>query len=184
MSEPLSERRDEQYGLLARFETPQALLAAVRALRADGWVQLEAFSPYAVEGVAEALGYKSRKIAVTSFVAAALAAMLTYFMQWYSAVIAYPYAIGGRPLHSWPAFMLATFAMLILFAVLGAVFAMLFGNRLPQPYHPAFNVDRFVHASEDGFFLLVAASDAAYDPDDTAQRLKQLHAVHVDTVPA
>src|SRR5699024_9002242 len=109
------------------------------------------------------LGYRSRRIFIASFVAAAVGAVLTYGMQWYSAVISYPFVAGGKALHSWPAFIPPTFAVRILMAVWGAVFAMLAGNRFPRPYHPAFNVPAFVRASDDGFFLLIAASEPDYD---------------------
>lgn len=172
------------YGLLARFDTPEALVAAVKALRKDGVEQVEAFAPYPVEGLAESLGFRSRRVFVASFVAAVVGGVLTYFMQWYSAVISYPFVSGGKALHSWPAFIPATFAVLILMTVWGAVFAMMAGNRFPQPYHPAFNVPAFVRASDDGFFLLVAATAPDYEHDRMSQRLLALGAVAFDEVPA
>lgn len=174
----------ETYGLLARFDTPEALVAAVKTLRAEGLEQMEAFSPYPVEGLDEAVGYRSKAVFIASFVAAAVGAVLTYFMQWYSAVISYPFVAGGKAFHSWPAFVPPTFAVLILMAVWGAVFAMLAGNRFPRPYHPAFNVPEFAHASEDGFFLLIAASAPDYDQNRLSQRLTRLQAVELHEVPA
>ncbi|HLR86845.1 MAG TPA: DUF3341 domain-containing protein [Wenzhouxiangella sp.] len=173
----------ERYGLLARFDTPEALVAAVRALRDEGFEQLEAFAPYPVEGLAEALGFRSRKVFIAAFVTAAVGGILTYFMQWYAAVISYPYISGGKPLHSWPAFIPATFAVLVLLTVWGAVFAMLAGNRLPKPYHPAFNIPEFARASEDGFFLVIAASDSSYDQSYLSQRLPALDAAAFEEVP-
>lgn len=174
----------ETHGLLARFDTPEALVAAVQTLRGEGIERLEAFAPYPVDGLDEAVGYRSKAVFIASFAAAAVGAVLTYGMQWYSAVISYPYVAGGKALHSWPAFLPATFAVMILMAVWGAVFAMLAGNRFPRPYHPAFNVPEFVHASEDGFFVLVEASDSGYDQNRLSQRLTALDAVELQEVPA
>lgn len=137
-----------------------------------------------MDGLGEAVGYRSKAVFVASFVAAAVGAVLTYGMQWYSAVISYRFVAGGKAFHSWPAFMPPTFAVLVLLAVWGAVFAMLAGNRFPRPYHPAFNVPEFVRASEDGFFLLVAATESGYDQNSLSQRLTRLHAVALEEVPA
>lgn len=174
----------EHYGLLARFKTPEDLQVAVETLRGEGVGSIEAFTPYPVEGLAEKLGHRSKRVFIASFIAAVVGGALTYAMQWYSAVISFRYVAGGKAFHSWPAFLPATFAVLILMAVLGAVFAMLVGNRFPRPYHPAFNVPDFVHASEDGFFLLIAASDPDYDQNRLSLRLVQLQALELHEVPA
>lgn len=170
----------DRYGTLARFESADALLAAARRMQADGHRDLDAFTPYPVHGLADALHCDARRVPVASFAAAVIAALLAYFMQWYSAVIDYPFVIGGKPLHSWPAFLLVTFACLILAAVLGAVFAMLVGNRLPMLYHPVFNAPAFARASEDGFFLLVMEDES----DELSRKLNDLGAIEIIEVPA
>ncbi len=180
----MTEAEGEIYGLLARFEGPEDLVTAVRKLRDEGYEQLEPFSPYPVEGLAEALGFQSKSVFITAFVAGAVAAVLAYFMQWYAAVISFPFISGGKPLNSWPAFMPVTFALFILMVAWGAVVAMLVGNRFPRPYHPAFNIPEFVHASEDGFFLLIAASDPDYEQNRLSERLFALGAVSFHEVPA
>lgn len=180
----------ESYGLIARFDTPEALLMAAQALDADGVKTLEAFTPYPVAGLAGfvAGGKRTRGVAITSFVSAAVAGIGTYVMQWYSAVFAYPFVVGGKPLHGWPAFMPATFAMVLLFAVLGAWVAMAALNRFPQPYHPAFNVAEFARASSDGFFLLVAGPTGPTGADarnsEVEKRLRDLGAAHIEQVPS
>ena len=176
----------ESYGLMARFDTAEALVTAAKALQADGVTPIEAYTPYPVEGLAAIVsgGEHTRGVARASFVSAAVAGIATYGMQWYSATAGYPFVVGGKPLHGWPAFMPATLAMVLLFAVVGAWIGMAALNRLPQPYHPAFNVDAFARASSDGFFLLVArpAGEGA-EHSEIDKRLRALHAARIDRVP-
>jgi len=99
------------------------------------------------------------------------------------AVINYPTNIGGRPLNSWPSFVIITFELTILFGGISAVFGMLALNGLPMPYHPVFNVPRFVLASKDRFFLMIFANDPKYDAAGTRQFLETLHARSISEVP-
>jgi len=176
------------YGVMARFETAERLVMAARTLHADGVAQLEAYTPYPIEGLAEFVGpaRASRGVAIASFVSAAVAGIATYGMQWYSATFAYPFVVGGKPLDGWPAFMPATLAMVLLFAVLGAWLGMAALNRFPKPYHPAFNVAEFATASSDGFFLIVSHPEDRQEDDDgeLEKRLRDLGAVQLDEVPA
>lgn len=141
--------------LIGRFERPEELVAAVRAAREAGYRRMDAYAPFPVPGLEEALDFHERWIPAIALVAGVAAAVGTFLMQWYAAVVAYPFVVGGKPLNSWPAFILPTTALCILAAVLAAFLAMLAANRLPQPYHPAFNWSAFDRASEDGFFLLL-----------------------------
>ncbi|GAB2783471.1 hypothetical protein GCM10027040_06870 [Halomonas shantousis] len=174
----------EEYGVMARFETAEALVTAVRGMRKAGYRQLEPCVPYPVEGLAEALAFKPRWVPIVSLASAILGAAGVYFMQWYASVLSYPFVVGGKPLHSWPAFLIPSFVIGLLSAVLGSVIAMLWGNRLPRPYHPAFNVAEFDRASDDGFFLIVAGDDARFDADRTPAQLRDLHAADIMEVPA
>lgn len=151
--------------VIGRFEDPSDLLQAVRDARAKGFSGLEAYSPFPLPGLDEALGFHERWIPPIALVAGILGAILAFSMQWYSGVIAYPFVVGGKPLNSWPAFVLVTVAVCILSAVLAAFLAMLAGNRLPHPYHPAFDWPAFDRASADGFFLLLEdeSADAAHE---------------------
>jgi hypothetical protein len=103
-------------------------------------------------------------------------------LQYWCSVITYPLNIGGRPLNSWPAFIPVTFELTILGAATFAVIGMLALNRLPQPYHPVFNVKRFVHASSDRFFLCIESRDAKFDLAGTAKFLQSIQAHHVHEV--
>ncbi|SHF54478.1 Protein of unknown function [Modicisalibacter ilicicola DSM 19980] len=172
------------YGVLGRFEHPDALLEAIAELRKAGHSRLEAFSPYPVEGLSRALGERSRWLTVAALVGALLTALATYGMIWYSAVIDYPYVVGGKPLHSWPPFLLLAFVLAILAAVLVALVGMLMGNRLPRLYHPAFNVAAFSRASDDGFFILIRLERNPEDVERLRRRLDDLHALDIQEVPA
>jgi hypothetical protein len=143
------------YGLLGRFESPEALIAAVRAARAAGYRDLDAYAPFPLPGLAEALGFRDRWIGRGALLSGVLAAAGALFMQWYSAVIDYPYVVGGKPLASWPAFLPITFEVGILGVVLWALITLLVRNGLPKLYHPVFNDPEFDRASGDGFFLLL-----------------------------
>lgn len=145
--------------MIARFESVEALADAIKAARAAGYWRLEAHAPFPVPEVDAALGFRERRIPAAALIAGVVVAAGTYFMQWYSAVIAYPYVVHGKPLHSWPAFLVIPFELGILAAVLTAVVVMLAGNRLPKPHHPAFDWPAFDRASSDGLFLLIEYDD-------------------------
>lgn len=178
------QRRAATTSLLARFDSAEALLAALTGLRSDGHRHIEAFSPYPVAGVAEKLEFRPRWVPLVSLLLTIGVVAAGYFMQWYSAVIDYPYVVGGKPLHGWPAFVPVVVALGLLAAVIGAVIAMIGGNRLPQPYHPAFEAESFLRASDDAFFLLLPPdddTDAAYRALST--RLHELEASEIAEVP-
>ena len=170
------------YGLLAEFETPDALLAAARAAYADGYRRMDAYSPLPVEGLAEAIGFTHNRIPLVVLVGGILGGLGGYFMQWYSATIDYPIDVGGRPFHSWPSFIPITFELTVLMAALGAVFGMLALNGLPQPYHPVFNVPSFALASGNRFFLSIQAVDPRFDPEATTRFLEGQHPKAISVV--
>lgn len=164
--------------VLARFETAAALLAATAAAREAGYRQMDAFAPFPVPGLADALGYRERWIAPLALMAGLVAAALAYALQWYSAVVDYPWVVGGKPLHSGPAFMLVTVSVGILAAAITALVAMLAGNGLPRPHHPVFDWDVFDRASGDGFFLLIEGEDE----EATARFMKDNEAVELTEI--
>lgn len=164
--------------IIARFETADELLAAVQAARKAGYQRLEAYAPFAVPGLSEALAFRERQIPVLALAASLLSALVFYLMQWASLILDYPFVVGGKPLNSWPAFLVVTFEMSILGAVITAFLMMLAGNRLPKPYHPAFSWASFDRASGDGFFLLIEAADSTavitFFWDQDAAEIKEL----------
>ena len=170
------------YGVMAEFDSPDKLVAAAHRAREEGYKRMDAYSPFPVEGLAEALNFKSRWVARLVFCGGVCGAIGGYALQYYCAVLAYPLDVGGRPLNSWPAFIPVTFETTVLCAALCAVLGMLLLNGLPLPYHPAFNVPRFALASRDRFFLLIEARDKNFEVEKTSRFLCALNAYEVSEV--
>src|ERR671910_518347 len=145
------------YGLMAEFPSASALVTAARRAREAGYTKLDAFSPFPIEELNEALKLPRNRVPLVVLLSGLTGLVAGYGLQYWASVIEYPLNIGGRPFHSWPAFIVPTFEMTILFAALSAVFGMFFLNGLPQPYHPVFNVPRFALASRERYFLLIDA---------------------------
>ena len=166
------------YGHMAQFATAQELLDAVHATQAEGYDALDAFTPYPVEAVSEAIEHHRRsKVPLLVLIGGITGCLFGFGMQWYTAAVDYPVNIGGRPLLSWPAFVPVTFETTILFAAFTAVIGMFALNRLPEPYHPVFNVAAFERASQDRCFLLVESRDPKFDATATRSFLEGLSGV-------
>jgi hypothetical protein len=172
------------YGLLAEFPSADALCAAARHVRANGYTRVEAYSPFAIAGLDDIVGADKGWIAPLTLLGGIAGGAGTYFLQWYAAVVDYPINIGGRPLHSWPAFIPATFEITILGAAVAAVLAMLVLNGLPQLYHPLFELDEFELASRNRFFLCLPARDPVFAPGPARDLLEALHPLLLREVPA
>jgi hypothetical protein len=168
---------------MAEFGDVNALVAAANRVREEGYVRTDAYAPYPVEGLSEALGFRQTRVPLVVLIGGILGAIGGYFMQYYLAVEEYPFNIGGRPPHSWPSFIPVTFEMTILTAALFAVLGMLALNGLPMPYHPVFNVPRFALASRDRFFLCIEATDPKFDAERTRELLRSLGSSEVTEVP-
>jgi hypothetical protein len=162
------------YGLVVEFTAPEQVLRATRRAWEAGYRQMDAYSPYPVEGLATALGMRHSRIPSIVFCGAIVGASVGFFMQFYSMAIDYPLNVGGRPLNSWPAFVPVMFELLVLVASLSAFLGMLFLNGLPRPYHPIFNTPGFERASQDRFFLCLEATDPNFHLQQTAHFLAQL----------
>ncbi|CAB3732435.1 DUF3341 domain-containing protein [Paraburkholderia rhynchosiae] len=171
------------YGLLAEFSTSEALLGAAKRAREDGYRNIEAYSPYAVEGIAEAVGFVKSRVPLITLVGGIVGAVGGYFLQWYSAVIDYPINVGGRPLHSWPSFIAPTFELTILGASIAAVVGMLAANGLPRLNHPVFNAPHFEQATRNRFFLCLTAHDPHFDIERSKRFLQELQPMSVVEVP-
>lgn len=156
------------YGLMAEFETPEQVLEAAHKTYAEGYRKMDAYSPFPVHGLSEALGYKKCRLPYLVMACGLLGAITGLAMQSYATVIAYPLNVGGRPLFSWPSFIPICFELTILFAAFSAGIGMLWANRLPEPYHPVFNVERFVQgASRNRFFLCIESTDPKFNLQNT-----------------
>ncbi|MEQ8765024.1 MAG: DUF3341 domain-containing protein [Planctomycetota bacterium] len=176
------ERTLPLYGMLAGFEDPDALLEAAHKTTREGYTVVEAYSPMPIHGLAEAIGFESTRLPWIVLLGGILGGLTGYLMQYYSAVIDYPYSVGGKPDHSWPQFVPITFEMTILGAGLSAVLGMLALNGLPRPNHPVFNVPDFKLASRDGFFLFILARDPKFEEDSARVFLESLTPIFVAPV--
>lgn len=177
-------RRHPLYGLLAEFETPDALLEAARKTSAAGYKRIDAFTPMPVEGLAEAVGFHRTSLPLVVLIGGILGGLAGFLMQYYANVSSYPLNVAGKPYNSWPAFIPITFELTILGASIFCVFGMLAMNGLPAPYHPVFNAERFALATRDRFFLLIKARDSKFDAAKTKQFLASLKAREVSEVEA
>jgi hypothetical protein len=168
-------RTQTVWGLMAEFADEEALLEGTRRAYEAGYRAIESYSPHPVDGLAEAMGFRSSAVPRLTLMGGILGAAAGFGLQYYTAVIDYPLNVGGRPLNSWPAFIPITFEMMVLTAGLIAVIGMLAINGLPQPYHPVFNAPRFAeHGSLDRFYLCIRSDDAKYDPAVTRAFLESL----------
>jgi hypothetical protein len=172
------------YGTMAEFASPQALVDAARRTHEAGYRKIDAYSPFPVEELAEAIGFHKNYVPLVTLIGGITGGITGYLMQYYIAVISYPVNVGGRPYHSWPSFIIVTFEMTILFGAIFAVFGMLALNGLPMPYHPVFNVPRFAFATKDRFFLMVFSTDPKYDSQGTRQFLESLDPQSISEVPS
>jgi hypothetical protein len=170
------------YGLMAEFDTPEALMDAARRVREAGYVQTDAYAPFPVHGLAQALGAPRTKLPYLIFAGGAIGGFTGYFMQYFATVIHWPINVGGRPLHSWPAYIPVTFEMTVLFAALTAFICIIALNGLPKPYHPVFNVPAFDRASTDRFFICVEATDPQFEREQTRRFLESLEPRSVTVV--
>jgi hypothetical protein len=172
------------YGLMAEFDNPTALVKAARAAREQGYRRLDAYSPFPIEDLSSALDLHRNRLPLIVLAGGLAGLVAGYALQYYVTVIDFPINVGGRPLHSWPSYIVITFEMTILFAALSAVMGMLALCGLPMPYHPVFNVKRFALASRNRFFLCIEARDPLYDPARTADFLRALNPKEVSEVEA
>jgi Protein of unknown function (DUF3341) len=176
------EHRSLIHGVMGEFETPEQILAAVKAARAAGYKHIEAYTPIPVEGLSEEIGFRWTAVPLITLIGGLGGGLTGFGLQYWSAAITYPMNIAGRPLNSWPAFIPVTFELTVLGASIFAVVGMLALNKLPQPYHPVFNVERFARASTDRFFLCIEARDPQFNLAESARFLQSLNAQHVSEV--
>jgi hypothetical protein len=167
------------FGLAAEFNSAEAVLSAARRVHAAGYRRCDAFSPFPVDGLPEAIGFEKTGVPMIVGIGGLIGAGGGFFMLWFANVINYTWNIGGRPPNSWPAFIPITFELGVLFASLAAVVGMLALNRLPMPYHPMFNLPSFSLASKDKFFIVIESSDPQFNLNATRAFLEELKPVAV-----
>jgi hypothetical protein len=170
------------YGLMAEFDEPTLLVAATHRAHEEGYRCMDAYSPYPIEELHEALGAHHTRLPLIVLIGGLIGCLGGYLLQYWVSAVAYPVNVGGKPFHSWPAFVPVTFECTILAASLSAVLGMLALNGLPMPYHPVFNVPRFALASRNRFFLCIEARDPKFDLDGTRRFMEALKPREVSTV--
>jgi hypothetical protein len=170
------------YGIAAEFDNPTELLKATKAVYEEGYRDMDAYSPFPIEEVFEALPNKFNWIPYIVLAGGLIGAFSGYMLEYYAAAVSYPLNIGGRPLVSWPAFIPPAYETTILLASLSAVVSMLALNGFPRPYHPIFNTPNFDLASQEKFFLCVESTDPKYDKERTKSFMESLGARQVSEV--
>lgn len=170
------------YGLMAEFADATSLVSAAQAARQKGFRKLDAYSPFPIEELSEALHLHKNRLPLIVLCGGIIGGFTGYLLQYYVTVWNFPLNIGGRPLHSWPSYIVITFEMTILFAALSAVLGLLALCGFPMPYHPVFNVPRFASASRNRFFLCIESSDPLFDHDAVHAFLNSLHPREVSEV--
>ncbi len=170
------------YAMVAEFLEAHELVSAAEAAKNAGYKRMDAYSPFPIHGLSDAIGFQDKKIPWIVFAGGVIGALTGYSLQYYVAVFDNSFNVGGKPLNSLPAFIPITFECTVLFAAFGAFFGMLALNGLPKPYHSIFNAPGFDRASHDRFFLAIEATDEKYDADSVKTFLEGLKPVSVNEV--
>ncbi|GMW03199.1 MAG: hypothetical protein AMXMBFR84_43340 [Candidatus Hydrogenedentota bacterium] len=170
------------FGIMGEFDNPESIVHAAQKAYGAGYRKLEAYTPFPIHGLAEAVGFKRTWLPVIVLIGGLTGAATGFLMQVIGMTFHYPFEIAGRPLFSWPAFIPITFELGILFAAFSCVFGMLALNGLPQPYNPVFNAKGFERASRDAFFLCIEAVDGKYDEQEVKSFMESLGAKNVQVV--
>lgn len=178
----MSETKPPLYGLMAEFDNPTDLVAAARKTYAAGYRRINGYSPFPIEELTEAIGYHHTRLPIIVLIGGIIGGLGGYLMQYWMEAIDYPINVGGRPFHSWPAFIPITFETTVLCAALSAVFGMLALNGLPRPYHPVFNAPNFALATRDRFFFVIEANDPKFDYAEVRRFMESLGSREVNDV--
>ncbi|MEK7703961.1 MAG: DUF3341 domain-containing protein [Myxococcota bacterium] len=170
------------YGIVAEFDSPQAIFHACEETREAGYRKWDAYTPFPVHGLERAMGLRASRVPWWTFILALTGLAAGLLLEWWTSAVDYPVVIAGKPYFSLPAFVPVAFELAILFGALGTFFGMLFYNRLPEHYHPIFFAERFVRVSDDRFFVAVEAADPKFDAAATMRFFRELGAMSVELV--
>jgi hypothetical protein len=174
--------KEKLHGVMGEFHSVDELIDAIDKVKDAGLTKLDAYTPYPVEEVWEAIGHHKSPVPLIVLLGGIIGGCSGFFFQYWVSAIDYPINIGGRPFNSWPAFIPVTFECTILGAVLSAVAGVFILNGLPEPYHPVFNVKRFALASRDRYFLCIQANDPKFDREKSHNLLLEANATEVNDV--
>lgn len=194
------DNRAKPYGVVAEYESGEALMVAAKQARAEGYRDMDAYSPLPVHGLADVIGFKDDRLGWIVFVHGVLGFVGGYLLQWWTSqgiavppgrlqtalshngLLPYPMNVGGKPLFSLPAFFPPAFETTILLAAFGATFGMFALNGLPKPHHPVFNAKNMARASSDRYCLCIEATDPRYDEDAVVEMFAGTGAISVERV--
>lgn len=179
---PAIAARPQIYGVVAEFEAPEKLLEAARSLRERGYRRLEAYTPFPIHGLDEALGLKRSSLGWLVLGMGLLGSAAALLLQWWTGAVDYPLVIGGKPFFALEFSIPITFELAVLFAAFGAVLGMLAFNGLPRLYHPVFTHPHWQRATDDGFLLAVEAAGEDFDAEEARELLRALGGRHAEVV--
>lgn len=171
------------YGVMAEFNNTNDLLEAAHHAREAGYKQMDAYSPFPVEGLSEAVGFPHTSLPAIVLAGGLIGMFGGFFLQYYPNAMGFPLDIGGKPFDSWPSFIPITYELTILCAAIACVVGMIWLNGLPTPYHPVFNIPRFELASQDRFFLCIKSKDPKFSLEEARRFLEEQHPREVNVVP-
>ena len=171
------------YGIAAEFESPEDLMSAVERTREAGYSRMDAYTPFPVHGLSDAMRFRDERVPICMFLGGLTGALFGLFLQIYTNAWDYPFNVGGRPLISWVNCVPITFECTVLFSALTGLVSMIMMNGLPKPYDPMFNIPGFARASQDRFFLCIEARDPNFNVEDVTAFLESLGPLSVEAVP-
>ena len=173
-------KEEKVFGIAAIFDTPAAIMKAVKALRAEGVERMDALTPFPVHGLDRALGYRFSPVPWITLLGGMTGCAGALLLQWWTSAVDYPLVISGKPLFSLPAFIPVTFELTVLLSAFGAFFGMWIVNGLPRPYHPVFNHAKFERVTDDRFMLVIEARDPKFDLEKLPARLEALGGTDIE----
>jgi hypothetical protein len=170
------------YGAVGRFDDEDLLLEGIAQIRHKGYSKLEAYTPFSIHGLDEALGSKESKLGWFILCCGIIGVTGAATFIWWADAIDYPIIVGGKPPFAFTFSIPIMFELMILLSAFGSLYGMLGVNRLPQFYHPIFNYNNSEHITDDGFVLAIEAADPQFDATECVYALEAAGAKHVEVV--
>jgi hypothetical protein len=184
-AKPHGETRRAPTILVAEFDTARDVMHAAEKVRDAGYVHWDTHTPFPVHGMDRAMGLSDSRLGWIVIACAVTGLTGAFVMMHWMNGVDYPLIVGDKPAGApgtLPSMVPIMFELTILLSAFGAVFGMLFLNRLPRHNHPVFESDRFRAASDDKFFISIEAEDPKFDVDKTRDLLEKARASHVEIV--
>lgn len=171
-----------KYGVIAKFESPLALLHAAKKVRDSGFTNFDCHSPFPIHGMDEAMGLKRSKLGFIIGAMGLTGALFGFGLQTWVHLVEYPLNISGKPYFAYPAYLIITFELMVLFSAFGAVFGMMFLNKIPRFNHPVFYSDKFSDVSSDAFYISIELTDPIFDENKTKSYLKEIGGTDIEVL--